>query len=57
MLSARFEKFVKPPPVNAFRKLNASVELFLKNSLKKSVSTPGTGICEANRMMTSMIKR
>ena len=39
------------PPVNASKKLNASPVLLLNHCLKKSLSTPGTGIWQPIRMI------
>ena len=54
MLSAKMENWSNPPPVKAFRKLNASFVLFAKYALKYYVFTPGTGIWEPRRITHSI---
>ena len=50
MPKANIEKFSNDPPVNAEKRLSASLELDAIHCLKTEASTPGTGIMEITRV-------
>ena len=54
MFKAAIEKLVKEPPVNALKKLNASLTLLLKICSITLLFVPGTGSCDAKRITTNI---